>query len=139
MSIIDTFTIQHKELLELAGQLRDSLLAQQLQKDAFMARSILSQIAGKLSVHLAMEDKHLYPALLKSDDERVRIMARQFVDEMGGLANTFKTYKEKWPNPISISKDPQSFITETTQIIKALGARIQKEDSQLYPLYKQTE
>src|SRR4029453_4097984 len=64
MSFTDKFRQQHDEILAIVGELNDKLKAK---ADAQALRSVLSNLAGKLNFHLAMEDKALYPRILKLD------------------------------------------------------------------------
>jgi len=75
MSKTKTFRDQHEELIKIATQISSRLNADALSKDANEVRSLLSKLLGKLNVHLAMEDRNLYPNLLKHPNEKVRSMA----------------------------------------------------------------
>lgn len=139
MGNTDVFRDQHRELLAIAGELAGNLNLTIIKNESENVRSILSRLAGKLKVHLAMEDKSLYPALLRTSDAEVKALTRKFMDEMGGIAVVFTKYKDKYPGPSSLKSDPEGFITETKTIIAALKARIDKEDNQLYPLVDRLE
>jgi hypothetical protein len=60
---------------------------------------LLLRRVSKLQAHLAMEDEHLYPKLLTHADEAVRDLARQYVDEMGGLRERIRDYDRRWISP----------------------------------------
>jgi len=134
MSIIDDYRRQHKEILELVNRLSGYLNEQKLKNDAQEARNILSRLSGALKVHLAMEDNSLYPRLLASRDDKIKKIARQFIEETGGIATVFNNYLDKWPNPASIEGNPMEFINESNQFFNALKNRIYREDNILYPL-----
>ncbi|MBE9502665.1 MAG: hemerythrin domain-containing protein [Proteobacteria bacterium] len=134
MGRTDDFRAKHQELLSIASQISDQLDASKLAEDAKQARSLLSTLAGKLGMHLAVEDRNLYPELLNHDDENIRATAKRFIDEMGGIADAFKTYVNKWPHSKTIQDNPGDFITETKGIFNALAARISKEDNELYSM-----
>lgn len=125
---------QHEQLLGLAGELGGLLSSPDNAFPATQARHILSEIAGRLTVHLAMEDKHLYPNLLQHTDTAVRQTAERFVNEMGGIATVFKTYLANWPSADAVARNPAGFRSATQGILKALGGRIQQENTVLYPL-----
>ena len=134
MAKSDRFRQQHDELLALANDLAAELDAGKLGQDASDARSALSKLAGKLVLHLGAEDKHLYPRLMESDNPETQKIAKQFVDEMGGIAKAFTSYNDKWRATSSIQKDADGFISETKTIYDALANRIEKENTVLYPL-----
>lgn len=125
---------QHDQLLALAGKLAKLLGHSDATFPAAEARHLLSEIAGRLTVHLAMEDKHLYPGLLEHADPQVSGTAQRFVDEMGGIATVFKAYLGAWPSAEAIARGAAEFREATQGILQALGNRIQRENGELYPL-----
>ncbi|NIQ08672.1 MAG: hypothetical protein GWO08_01590, partial [Gammaproteobacteria bacterium] len=64
MANTQQFRQQHDDLLTIATKMAESFDVDSLSRDAKEMRALLSELAGKLKVHLAMEDKHLYPKLL---------------------------------------------------------------------------
>lgn len=130
MSFTDKFREQHDEILELAGQITDKLKAK---PDAAALRKLLSALAGKVNFHLAMEDKALYPRLMKQPDAKTTALAGRFASEMGGLAGVFAAYNAKW-QLTAIKTDPEGFTEETRKVFGALAHRIERENSELYPL-----
>ena len=107
------FSEQHQDILGVAQQLAANLDAESLSKDAWDTRGLLSTLAGKLIIHLQMEDKILFPGLRKSTDEQVRGVLQEFTDEMSGIAEAFLAYMEKWPHAMAVQEQPQTFIDET--------------------------
>ncbi len=134
MSNQDNLIKQHVEMVAVVTSITPLLDATKLSEDASEARSLLTQLFGKLNSHLTAEDKVLYPRLLQSEDATIKSTAEKFMKEMGGIGEALKGYKAKWPNPQSIEKDAATFVTETNGIFTALASRIEKENSELYPL-----
>lgn len=134
MSFTESYRKQHKEMLDIATQISQHLKPDVLAKDAKPVRSLLSQLFGKLNIHLAMEDKALYPRLLQHDDTKVKQMANSFIKEMGGIAEAAKEYNGKWAQITKIQDSPQEFIQDTKGLFSTLAKRIQKEDNELYEL-----
>ncbi len=132
MAYTDKFRAQHGELLNVAKSIGNLFNAELLRKDATEVRHLLSVLHGKLSVHLAMEDKSLYPRLLSHHDSAIRDTTQRYIDEMGALAGAFKAYVGKWPTPSSIQANPEAFIAETSGVFDALGKRIVLENKELY-------
>ena len=139
MAYTDNFRKQHGELLNVAKAMAKLLDADNLKKDATEVRHLLSVLHGKLSVHLVMEDKSLYPRLLSHHDADIRATTKRFIDEMGTLAGVFKGYVGKWPTPAAIQADPQTFIAETGAVFEALGGRITRENNELYVMADEQE
>jgi hemerythrin-like domain-containing protein len=133
-STTENFIRQHNEILELAGEISSLLKADLSLEDAAEIRNMLSTLAGKVSIHLAMEDNGLYPRLKESNDPVTLKTTMEFIREMGDIMDKFKTYNDRWPIPHSIHEAPEKFITETKLIFAALQNRIERENSILYPL-----
>jgi len=131
MPYTDNFKRQHQELLGLVGELAAKVKADP--GDAKGLRTLLSALSGKLTVHLAMEDKALYPRLLQVDADNSRGLARAFQQEMGGLADSFAQFNQKWQTG-AIAADPGGFARATQDLASALGRRIARENAELYPL-----
>jgi hemerythrin-like domain-containing protein len=129
----EVFRHAHDDLLQLIERLLTQLELSRLERDASEARALLSMVAGKLTIHLAMEDQALYPRLAAHASPAVRKLAQRFAAEMGGILGEFKAYLVHWPTPESIQHDGARFIRETQRILAALSARIAKEDVELFP------
>lgn len=92
-----------------------------------------SAFSKELLAHLTREDWLLYPSLLQSSDKLISGTAQRFIDEMGGLLATYKTWSGEWPTERVIA-DWQIFVTETSALLDALAQRIDRENNELYPL-----
>jgi hypothetical protein len=131
MGFTDKFRNQHDEILAIAGEITDQL--KKKDADAAVVRKLLSNMAGKLNFHLAMEDKALYPRLMQQKDTRSNAMAAKFLKEMGGLGQAFGAYNDKW-QVSAIRADMPGFAEATRKVFGALAHRISRENSELYPL-----
>ena len=56
----------------------------------------ISKLAGQLKIHLLEEDRFLYPDLLKCNDKKIQNMTKQYIQEMGDLANEYNEFKSKY-------------------------------------------
>lgn len=137
------FRSQHGRLLEKATRLLE--MAEQIQTTsettratfAFDTRLQLVGLMACLSTHLIMEDQGLYPFLQRAPEASTREMARHFQGEMGGIGAVVKAYADKW-NDEAMCALPDEFVAETRGLIAALGARIERENKELYPLADDT-
>lgn len=84
MGMTDRYRVQHRELIALAGEIRTKLRRDSLPAEAASGRELLSTFASILSLHLAMEDKALYPQL--QADPKTAEIAHRYQRDMGGLA-----------------------------------------------------
>jgi hypothetical protein len=130
MGFTDKFKGQHDEILAIAGEITDKL---KRKPDPAAIRKLLSNLAGKVNFHLAMEDKALYPRLMEHKDASAKALATKFMKDMGGLAQVFTDYNNKW-QVSAIKSDPDGFSTETRKVFGALAHRISRENAELYPL-----
>lgn len=134
MTLTASYRTQHKDLAALVlqlGKLVDDAGA--LAAKAGEARSILAKLAGTLRVHLAMEDKNLYPRLVAHKNPALAEKARRFQTEMAPLGKAFFDYVARWPHERAVAADPAGFAAATRQVLRALTARIAAEDHDLYP------
>jgi hypothetical protein len=130
MGFTDKFRIQHDEILAMATEISDKVKAG---AEAPLIRKLLSNLAGKVNFHLAMEDKALYPRLMQASDAESKALASKFMADMGGLAGVFMAYNNKW-QVTAIKSDREAFANETRKVFGALAHRIARENAELYPL-----
>ncbi len=132
MARTDHLRVQHERLLAPASEIDRMIKAGNLAGSANDIRLKISAMMGLLQVHLAAEDKSLYPAMLGSADEKAKTTAKRFLDEMGGLGKTVAEHNARWTAAYISSSN--GFAREWQAVLKALGDRVQRENAQLYPL-----
>lgn len=125
---------QHDAILALASDLTDAQSTLATHAEAALAATRLAKLTGVLNLHLAAEDRALYPQLRASSDPAVAETARRFMREMGGLAKVYAEFAARWRSATTILADPEGFRTETAAVLSALGTRIERENTELYPL-----
>jgi hypothetical protein len=130
----DLYRAQHRELLVVAADLSRLLDVEHLNHGGGEARRLLRHLAGKLTIHLGMEDRSLYPELLRSRDERLQRAARRFQADLGGLRLRAQDFFQRWLGTDAISSDPRGFAAAARPFLHELQARITTEDEELYPL-----
>lgn len=128
---MDTQTLrkQHDEIGEMSEALINAVIA----RDRLEVAKCRWRLARVLIAHLAVEDKWLYPALVRDSSPRVSALALNFQREMGGLASDFNTYMLEWSED-RITSEWEAFQTATWALIEALDLRIRRENIELYPL-----
>ncbi len=95
--------------------------------------SIRWRLNHVLMVHLAKEDRHLYPQLQRCGEPRVQALATRFANEMGNLAEQYLAYTNEWTAQ-KIAADQRGFSTATLSVMRALRQRILREERDLYPM-----
>lgn len=100
--------------------------------DAEACRSGIAKLAGILKIHLAMEDKALYPQMLAHSDAMIRQTASEYQQSMGQLAPVFEAFYEKWRKHGVIESAPNEFVSAYRALADALNKRMDMEDANLY-------
>ncbi len=131
MLYLETLKRQHEEIAQILSDIK-SYIKQDIAKEALEISSKISNLAGKLKVHLNTEDQYMYPQLLKSSNHEVRTTAQAYIDEMGTISTEFMAYKERFNTRTKITNDIALFVSESQRIFDLLEERIAKEDSNLY-------
>lgn len=137
MSSLAHLREEHAELVRIVGELQKLINhdSPPSQVELFQVRRKLSSV---LIAHLKAEDWVLYPPLLNSNDPHISGTAQQFVDEMGGLAQAYSVFNEKW-DALGIEADWAHYRAEAKGIIDALTNRIVRENRDLYPLLERLQ
>lgn len=133
----ENYREHHRDIRLIISDIKHSLSSDNIDNDPENIALHTRKLFGKFGTHLAIEDKAFYPKAINHPNTKLSKLARQFQDEMGGLGEAFHTYKQKWPGPIAISKNPNGFVKETQEIIFLLEKRLEREEGELYELYDQ--
>ena len=134
MGFTDSLQRQHDEIIDIVTETASHLEPDKLQTKSDHVANLLKKLAGKLGAHLAMEDNVLYPKLLEHDDPNVKKITQEFIGEMGDLSVVFKNYVGRWQKAQDIKEKSTDFIKETNEVFAALGTRVEKENTILYPI-----
>ena len=137
MSSLAELRQDHADLVTIVTELQSLIEADQ-QPSAVELFDVRRRLASRLIAHLKAEDWALYPPLLESSDAEVAATARRFVEEMGGLAQAFSAFMERW-DALSIQSDWPAFRQDCRGIIDALTTRIVRENRELYPLLERLQ
>lgn len=131
----ESYRQHHLEVRALVTRINALLDPTSIDADPAPVAVVIRELFGKFGVHLAIEDAALYPRMVEHSDPRLRLAAETFQREMGGLKAEFDAYRNRWPGPTAIARNPREFIGETRNILAALQHRIDREDRDLYDLY----
>lgn len=133
---IDHFKHEHVELLSSVTTLRE-LVQAGVQEHAQTILSQLVAMSAAIKLHLAAEDRVLYPAFVQAKSPQIAQTGKQFQQEMGDLAQAYAAFTSRWNLATKISKDPDGFRADANAVFKALHVRVQRENRELYPLAEQ--
>jgi hemerythrin-like domain-containing protein len=132
MGMTDNFRKEHVELVNMVKELSAYLDPAKVAGNGAKIRGALTTMAGKVKIHLATEDKVLYPALEKHKDPKVQAMAKQYATEMGQIKTVFEAYLGRYPTAQAIEGAAANWVKETKDLFAVLGKRIDKENNELY-------
>lgn len=130
---IDRFKHQHVEILSCISALRTHSQRGIHENAAEIARLIVA-MSSTIKLHLAVEDSVLYPALNTSKDTALAAMGKRFQDEMKHIAASYLAFSRKWNSAASVSSHPEEFRAEANSVLKVLYERMQKENTDFYPV-----
>lgn len=131
---LTNLTRQHTTIMDEVNLIEDEIRKPLINTDETALH--INLLAGHLKMHLMSEDKYLYPDLLVCSDKEIQTMAKQYMDEMGNLSETYKEYKNNYNVGSKIIENQNKFKNDTIKIVNELKKRIDKEEKGLYTLIK---
>lgn len=129
---IDKFKHQHLDILGAIAALRTLVQTGIVEHAADISQRIIG-MSGIIKLHLAVEDKLLYPALEASGDAVLARMSRLYRSEMDGISGAYLAFAAKWNTPRLLSEQPEIFRDEANHVLRTLYERMKKEDREFYP------
>ena len=127
-----TLERQHNEIKEVIANIKQIIDNDKIDEDAAEIAKQISMLTGKLRVHLTTEDNSMYPYLLETGSDQVKILAKEYADEMGHISEGFMHYKDQFNTRTKIINNPKEFLAQTKEVFKVLEERMSKEDTHLY-------
>lgn len=129
---IDKYKHQHSEILNGISQLRHLVHTGIAVHAAHIAKALVT-LSGVVRLHLAIEDKFLYPAIEASGDADLRRMSRRYAAEMDGIAKDYLAFANSWNTASRIERDPEGFRADANTVLKQVYERMQRENVEFYP------
>lgn len=128
---IDKFKTDHAAILGGIQRLRD--LTQRGVSASDEIADALVKFSTTIRLHLAAEDKFLYPSLNKSDDPQIVALSQRFEKEMAHIADQFMAFARNWNLGRKIAADFEGFRRAANTTLKPVWDRMQQENSDFYP------
>lgn len=129
---IDKFKQQHVEIISCISALR-ALVKSGIHGNAAELSKLIISMSATIRLHLAVEDKILYPALQRAKDSSLAAMGKEFQDEMNGIASAYLDFARKWNTTPAILRNPEEFRSDANTILKILHDRMHRENVDFYP------
>ena len=123
---------QHESIKEEMNAIKKLTASSNIADHARDIALHISTLAGRIKIHLSMEDKYLYPGLKERGSEQIKNMATAYQKEMGGLADVFVIYKDQYNTAPKIQQNLKNLKSDTDKVFSEIEKRINKEESELY-------
>lgn len=129
---IERFKHQHVEILDGIAALRKFAHAG-IKENAHEISRAITALSTVVKLHLAIEDRILYPALQSGNDPHLSEMGRAYQEDMKGIATGYIAFSRRWSSAAIVADKAEQFRTEANVVLKTLHSRMQKENSEFYP------
>jgi methyl-accepting chemotaxis protein len=129
---MQAFHAAHAELRALVEAIIAKLDPAALAADPGPARALLSELIGRLAIHLAREDKPLYPKLKRHADPTVRATAERFDCEMATMAPKVQEFGRRWDRG-GHRRQRDALLRRDAPALRG-ARRPDREDAELYAL-----
>lgn len=129
---IDKFKQQHVDILGNIATLR-KLTQDGVTRNASDIARLVVAMSSTIKLHLAVEDKVLYPALQNGKDAGMARMGKQFQEEMSVIARTYEGFAHRWNTAHSLQDNEDGFRADANIVLRTLHERMQRENHDFYP------
>lgn len=129
---IDKFKHQHEDILADITALRQ-LVHGGIEANAERIAARIIAMSGNIKLHLAVEDKVLYPALAGCGDAPLARMSNLYQLEMNGIVAGYMAFATTWNSAAHLLAAPEKFRAEANGVLRRVYERIKKEDLEFYP------
>jgi iron-sulfur cluster repair protein YtfE (RIC family) len=129
---IDRFKHEHRDILDQIAALRQLTHAGVEHNAAAIARGIVA-MSSTIKLHLAVEDRLLYPALQGGADPELARLGEQFQREMGAIAAAYMEFARHWNTPERVRADAAGFRADANTVLRRVYERMQRENRDFYP------
>lgn len=129
---LDKFKHQHRDILGAIASLRTLVQGGISEQAGAIAQQIIA-MSGLIKLHLAVEDRVLYPALENSGNAQLARLSQQYRNEMDGIASAYLAFAARWNSPRLLSAQPEVFRSEANAVLRTLYERMLREDREFYP------
>lgn len=134
---IDRFKHQHVEILQGIAELR-RLAHAGIETNASAIAAKVNALSTLVKLHLAIEDRILYPAVQNAGDPRLAEMGKAYQDDMKGIAGHYINFARRWSQARQVATEPEAFRNDANTVLKMVHQRMQRENTEFYPAIEAT-
>ena len=129
---IDRFKHEHVDILESIATLRRLTQAGVASNAAQIAQGVVA-MSSHIKLHLAVEDRVLYPALQNGPDASLARLGQRMQQEMGAIASAYMAFARRWNTAEAVRGDEAGFRTDANLVLRQVHERMQRENRDFYP------
>lgn len=129
---LERFETQHVAILHGIGELR-RLSQQGIASNASAIARALVEISATIKLHLAAEDRMLYPSVQRGGDADLARLAQRYQHDMGPIAAEFETFARRWNTAAPLRAQPEDFRREANAVLRMVWERMHRENREFYP------
>lgn len=129
---IEKFKHQHVDILTCIADLR-RLVREGIQQNCEEIAGTIISMSSTIKLHLAVEDRLLYPVLQSANNPALARMGQRFQDEMTGIALAYLDFSKRWNMASTVAQHAEEFRADANGVLKTLYERMRKEDTEFYP------
>ena len=129
---IDKYKQQHVQILSNIAALR-KLTHEGVKQNANEITALIASMSSVIKIHLAIEDRILYPTLRLKENADIARLGMAYQEEMKGIASSYIAFSRRWNTAVELIAHPEKFRDEANVVLKTVHARIVKENTKFYP------
>jgi hypothetical protein len=134
MDIITTLEAQHRAIAATMLRLLNLTDGFCGPGQAYVITVELTRLAHLLRVHLATEDGSFYPAMMRSTNNAVAVLAAAYRDEGSEISGQVENFIAQWNSSAVIDLGFDRFRGELRALVHQVELGIEREEDELYPL-----
>ena len=133
MYSLDELKNQNQEISQLCDVLSVLMEKPTLHDNPFV-NELMTRFKEKVWMHLVFEDKTIYAALLKTDNDEINKIAQDFHNSAKDIKHRFTVFVRNWANKTNSNDRYEAISKESTGIINSIRDRIDYENKHMFPL-----
>lgn len=132
--LVKLLRTQHREIVNEINNISRAVARMPSADHSAQIQEILVSLGNRLTLHLVQEDHMLYPKLIQHSHVDISDLAKVFINEMGGIADDFELFLQRWSSGTEITSCWDDFLVDFSATKTVILDRIEREESQLFPL-----
>lgn len=123
---------QHVDIHHRIDELRQLCKAGVTENAPAIAGAVVA-MSSLIKLHLAAEERALYPALQRSGNAAMAQLGARFQTDMGPIAAAFDAFARRWNTAQRIRDEGEAFRAAANETMRCLWERVRLEDRDFYP------